>query len=387
MNIFVLGREKELCVAELVAKFGGVELINEQVAEIDADNEININSLGGSIKTGEVLRRNIFNTKDLEQIIVDEISKLKPTSKFNFGISYYGSANFGVNSIGVKIKKSLKKLNLKARLVLPKTGNELNAASIKHNKLISKGAEFVVVQSQNGFILARTTGCQDIDAYSKRDYEKPCRDRKVGMLPPKLSQIMINLAQPSLNDSIVDPFCGSGGLLMEASLMGHDAFGSDISQEMIVCSKTNTEWFEKNFNSKAKIEIEPAQDATQKSFNYDSYSIVTEGFLGQNFLSKPTKHLVKEQLPDLKRLYIDFFKNVLKQPKKPKSICVCMPIWIFPDERVELNLIDEIINLGYTISKFKSVRQNNLYYYREGQFTGRQILVFRINQEKTDVKD
>jgi hypothetical protein len=35
---------------------------------------------------------------------------------------------------------------------------------------------------------------QDIDAYAERDFERPMRDAFVGMLPPKLAQIMLNLA-------------------------------------------------------------------------------------------------------------------------------------------------------------------------------------------------
>jgi tRNA G10 N-methylase Trm11 len=379
MQIFVLGRERYLCLAELIAKYGDAKLISDEIALVDTKTQADISKLGGSIKVANLIKQSIRGLKDIEHIIAEEIVKENPSSKFNFGLSYYGSGKLNLSAIGVRIKKSLQKQQIKPRLVLPNNGTELNAASIKHNKLTTKGAEFIIIQASNGLALARTTGYQDIDSYSKRDYEKPCRDRKVGMLPPKLSQIMINFSEPEPDDTIVDPFCGSGGLLMEASLMGYKSAGSDLSEEMIQCSKTNSEWFAENFKDSKPIQIEEAQDATIKKYNYDSYSVVTEGFLGQNFLSRPTKHLIKEQLPALKGLYLKFFNNLLEQSTQPNSICVCMPFWKFNDETVELNLIDEITNLGYTISKFKSVRQSDLYYYREGQFTGRQIIVFRIN--------
>lgn len=41
--------------------------------------------------------------------------------------------------------------------------------------------------------LTVTLACQDVDAYAKRDTEKS-RDMVVGMMPPKLCQMMINIA-------------------------------------------------------------------------------------------------------------------------------------------------------------------------------------------------
>ena len=380
MNIFVLGREKELCLTELEASTGDIRLINDEIAE--SKNEISIDKLGGSIKTGEIIYSGVSNLAKLQSCIIEHIAKSDFKSKFSFGLSYYGKTKINLGPIGIKIKKELKNSGLKPRLVIAKEDNKLNAASVKHNKLIEKGFEFIIIQNNSSMDIAVCTGVQDIDSYSKRDYDKPCRDRKVGMLPPKLSQIMINLTRPKPSTLIVDPFCGSGGLLIEASLMGYESEGSDISEEMITCSKKNVEWFNDNFKRTRAIKINSAKDATQLKYPKQSYNIATEGFLGTNFLSKPTKQLVTEQLPELKKLYLDFFKNLLNQETMPNSICICFPFWKFQDGTLQLNLIDEISNLGYTISEFKSVRQGILSYHREGQFTGRQIVVFKPNKEK-----
>ncbi len=63
----------------------------------------------------------------------------------------------------------------------------------------------------------------------------------VGMMPPKLVQMMINLAGPSINaesnrklSAIYDPFCGLGTTLIEAANMGiTEVYGSDLSPEMV----------------------------------------------------------------------------------------------------------------------------------------------------------
>jgi len=55
---------------------------------------------------------------------------------------------------------------------------------------------------------------------------------------PLISKAMINLAN---SEEFYDPFCGSGGLLIEGSLIGLKVLGSDISKAMIGRAKENCE--------------------------------------------------------------------------------------------------------------------------------------------------
>ena len=79
---------------------------------------------------------------------------------------------------------------------------------------------------------------------SRLDFGRPARDDFSGMLPPKLAQIMINLAQVQNPEAlIIDPFCGSGTILSEALLMGYkDLLGSDISPKAIADTYKNISW-------------------------------------------------------------------------------------------------------------------------------------------------
>ncbi|MDJ0269620.1 MAG: RsmD family RNA methyltransferase [Aigarchaeota archaeon] len=47
-------------------------------------------------------------------------------------------------------------------------------------------------------------------------------------LQPKLSRCMVNLAVGSVDDKILDPFAGTGSILIEAALMGHIAIGLEL---------------------------------------------------------------------------------------------------------------------------------------------------------------
>ena len=60
-------------------------------------------------------------------------------------------------------------------------------------------------------------------------------------LHPKLARACVNLTGSST--SIYDPFCGAGGFLIEAGLMGLKVVGSDISKRMVNASKKNLDFF------------------------------------------------------------------------------------------------------------------------------------------------
>jgi tRNA (guanine10-N2)-dimethyltransferase len=58
-------------------------------------------------------------------------------------------------------------------------------------------------------------------------------------LEPKLCRAMINLAMVKEGDTILDPFCGTGSIMLEANSMGMDAIGCDLSSKMCRGALTN----------------------------------------------------------------------------------------------------------------------------------------------------
>ncbi len=62
-------------------------------------------------------------------------------------------------------------------------------------------------------------------------------------LQPKLARALINLAKVRKGGAIADPFCGTGGILLEAALLGYKVVGSDFSDEMVGFCRTNFEHF------------------------------------------------------------------------------------------------------------------------------------------------
>lgn len=63
------------------------------------------------------------------------------------------------------------------------------------------------------------------------------------MLPPDLSRALINLARVKKGDIFLDPFCGMGGILLEAELIGARVIGLDFKEKMLRGAKENLAFY------------------------------------------------------------------------------------------------------------------------------------------------
>jgi len=70
-------------------------------------------------------------------------------------------------------------------------------------------------------------------------------------LHPRYARALINLTEARRGDSVLDPFCGTGGIVLEAAMMGMRAIGSDIDPEMAAGCKRNLD----HFNVRAEVQV------------------------------------------------------------------------------------------------------------------------------------
>lgn len=75
-------------------------------------------------------------------------------------------------------------------------------------------------------------GLRDRDT-NKRPYFHPLA------LSPKLSRLLLNLARTKPGDRVLDPFCGTGSILIEGELMGLEMFGRDLDTNILWGAKKN----------------------------------------------------------------------------------------------------------------------------------------------------
>lgn len=75
--------------------------------------------------------------------------------------------------------------------------------------------------------------------------------RKVGERPffspislhPKYARALINLTGVKRGGTVLDPFCGTGGIVIEAAEMGMKAIASDFDEEMVIGCQENMDFY------------------------------------------------------------------------------------------------------------------------------------------------
>jgi len=60
-----------------------------------------------------------------------------------------------------------------------------------------------------------------------------------GSMSPKLARCMVNLTRIRRGDTLLDPFCGTGGILIEAGMIGARVVGTDIDPKMVIGTEIN----------------------------------------------------------------------------------------------------------------------------------------------------
>lgn len=321
---FVLGTNTSLSLAELASVLdlkktwliSGDFLLWETETEINPENLIK--RLGGVIKIGKIVEeiarddKNIVET--LAKIVLNKQNN-ENSGKFNFGFSDYGKLSLNKRDLGMKLKKKLSELEISSRFVVSRE-KTLSSVVVEQNKLLRRGVELVFVEIQGEILIGETLAVQPFKDLSRRDYGRPARDDLSGMIPPKLAQIMLNLAQVSSPESvIIDPFCGSGTILSEAVLMGYkNIFGSDLSKKAVDDTYKNISWLKELYqinNVKVKLVVKNVINLSKFIKADFAEAIVTEPFLG------PQRGLIdfKAVISNLESLYseaISQFEIVLK---------------------------------------------------------------------------
>ncbi|UCD04163.1 MAG: RsmD family RNA methyltransferase [Candidatus Woesearchaeota archaeon] len=152
---------------------------------------------------------------------------------------------------------------------------------------------YVFLTNQNFYI---TKLIWEVKSHRFRDREpksKPAFHPTI--LRPWLARLLVNLARTK--KELLDPFCGTGSVLIEAALIGAKVTGSDLDTRMLKRAKKNLDFY------KLKAELDKI-DATKLSQHFKkAKSIATDPpYRRSSFSSKE----------DISELYNIFLKEVGK---------------------------------------------------------------------------
>ncbi len=374
----IVGSHPELSLAELIAVFESQELpvtdvqLKHSVALVACTEPLDaaalMERLGGTVKIVEIIGE--FDEEAIADWLIEQAD---PTSKFHFGFSLYALSPEiklkkhwkHIKTLGLALKKSFKNAEVSSRFVESKEV-QLSSVIVHKERLLKNGVEIVLLKDTNSIVFGKTLAVQPFQKFSKRDYGRPQRDVRAGMLPPKVARMMINLAQPTEDSTILDPFCGSGTVLQEALLLGYSqVIGSDISRKAVTDTKKNLQWLDL---PPVPIHASRAELLVQNGIIHKQSvdRIIFEGHLGP-----PTPH--PKQIPsiekELQQLYAEVFKEFRAILAPNGVIVAALPFWYSKNQEHHLPIKQIISNGGF------SLQRPPLLYRRPQQSVGREIII------------
>ncbi|PJE75578.1 hypothetical protein COV04_04090 [Candidatus Uhrbacteria bacterium CG10_big_fil_rev_8_21_14_0_10_48_11] len=398
-RLLIFGRQPALSLAELhaFAEARGLSLsvrLSTSIGAVvvdglpDAVADTLVEQLAGVVKVAVLLgQQPLVPLTDTAAWVQTLQPLIADASMRTFGISYYGTRASVPSSsvqerIALTIKKAARSNGGRVRWVSGR-GKPLTSVQVEKNQMLgAEGSEFIVLVDRSELVIAKTTAVQLFEDWGSRDFGRPARDARSGMLPPKLARLMVNLLGLPPQGILLDPFCGSGTILMEAAVAGWaSVIGSDKSAKAVSDSEENMAWLKnaKGISADYTFFKTPVAKLVSRVSGRSVAAVVSEPDLGPALRVAPTVAEAKRIAAGLLPLYRELLMAVGKVLRPGGRAVLVVPRWVTQSgEQVPLRIPVSSLpkNVYERLPTEEHQRDNALVYQRPDQRVIREIISF-----------
>jgi tRNA (guanine10-N2)-dimethyltransferase len=152
-----------------------------------------------------------------------------------------------------------------------------------------------------------------------------------GVMMPRIARALVNLARVQSGERLYDPFCGTGGILVEGALLSADAIGTDADPVMAAGTRCNV--------PQAEIAVADAAHVPFADCSIDA--VVTDLPYGQSScIQAPTlESLYEDALGEIGRILRPGRRAVVVTHRDIRSVERCpLELIEFYEQRVHKSL-------------------------------------------------
>ncbi|NMB80016.1 MAG: methyltransferase domain-containing protein [Methanomicrobiales archaeon] len=206
--------------------------------------------------------------------------------------------------------------------------------------LASPEVEYRAILSENRCYFGRVLfsferGSFDARNPGKRDFFHP------GVMMPRMARTLVNIARGDAGQILLDPFCGTGGILLEAELLDMVPLGSDFDPLMVLGSTKNL--------SSSSLMLADATHLPVADHSIDT--VVTDFPYGQSVCIKKTDtmdQLYHASLEEIRRVLKPGRRAVVVTHRDISPIAAnVMTILEKHEQRVHKSLTRRVLVLGH----------------------------------------
>jgi tRNA (guanine10-N2)-dimethyltransferase len=242
----------------------------------------------------------LFTCDANEKIIIDSINNIKLNGFINenksFAVRIKRIRNYAKKQIVMRLERKIGKIILE------------NTRKTRVN-LTSPDNIFIGILTSGKFVFGLKIAAISPKPFGERRPRKKPFFHPSAM-PSKLARSMVNLARAKKNNLILDPFCGTGSTLIEATFISCRTVGLDAQRKMIKGCKKNLEHF--NINPEGLILADARKHPILKVD-----CVVTDPPYGRccSTMKSTTKKIVEDVLSEVTSLLDKGDKICIASPK------------------------------------------------------------------------
>ncbi len=324
-----------------------------------------LNRLGGTIWVSQEIDKasNLEIIQEKVEVVSQE--ELKKHSFKRFALWFYDNSKYDPQASQFLSQELKPKINL-------------SYLNFRQPRLSHKQLQFnlilVIIKHKKTFYLLKLIWYYPWESFIWKDKSKIFIQPTAGMLPHKLSRMMVNLSLPTSPSKLpsgyylLDPFAGSGTILIEALDQGIPVVGIEKNPTAFAGLKTNLNHLADNVQTKTKYQLYQG-DASRlhRIVKEKIIAVATEPYLGPAFRWRtnryqkkylttsqhPDKHIDQKQITEivnnLEKLYYLWLKHQALILKPEIKVVVIFPLLHFHERFYRIKLIDNHHLEGYTL--------------------------------------
>ena len=264
--------------------------------------------------------------------------------KSNVSLSGYGIAEDDYEELVRSLLDRLRGAGLrKVRLLRPRGGELLSEEVISR-----KALDVVAFPYHSGYGLGPTAWVPDSASMKQRGTMKPAPHPDIAM-SPRLARALVNLADLKPGQTLLDPFCGSGTILIEARGKSLRCLGLDSRSARVQQARENLRWSAGGLSDRGyDIRKGDAREASRLLRGTRVDAVVTEPLLLPKLDARPKTQTARAMVGEAAEVYNDALASMADSIGPDGRIVMVVPmVQTMDGDEVTLTLDGRKLGLRY----------------------------------------
>lgn len=242
-------------------------------------------------------------------------------AKSNVSLSGYGLSEDVYESLVRSMLDGLRGNGFKkARLLRPR-GNEL----VSEDVLTRRSLDVVAFPFHGGFALGPTVWVPPSAALRQRGTRRPAPHPDIA-LSPRLARTLVNLADLRRGQTVLDPFCGSGTILVEAQSKALRCLGLDSKASRVQEARENLKWSSAASGAGYDVRKGDARNLPRLLRGTKVDAVVTEPLLLPTLQARPKTETARAMMEEAAGIYDEALAAMAESISTDGRIVVVVPV-------------------------------------------------------------